>query len=122
MANEVTIDFGLRFERSGIAIQIPNKQFLIDSGSTLYAGGSQNIGTTAEAVVLSALTNGGATYLFNPDTTNSVQIGVDVSGTFYPLFTLPPGKIAFLPRLQTLDVYAKASASTVNLTFLVFQQ
>jgi len=123
MANEITVDFGLRASRSGVKTEVPNTQYQFDTGSSLFVDGSQNIGTTHEILELSGLSNGGVTRLFNADSTHTVQIGLEVSATFYPLFEIPPQKFAFLPKLSTLNVYAKSTgAAAVNLVRQVFQQ
>lgn len=123
MANEITVDFGLRASRSGVKTEVPNTQYQFDTGSSLFVDGSQSIGTTHEILELSGLSNGGVTRLFNADSTHTVQIGVEVSATFYPLFEIPPQKPAFLPKLSTLNVYAKSTgAAAVNLVRQVFQQ
>ena len=60
----------------------------------------------------------GATWFRNTDATNYVQIGVVVSGTFYPVLTLNAGEFA-LCRLATNTIYAKANTATVVLEWLV---
>lgn len=121
MANELSIDFGLRYSKNSNQVQIPTTNFTIDVGSTLYLGVTQDIGTTYEALYNTGLSSGGAAYFFNNDPTNYVEIGLEVSAVFHPLIRIPPQKFAFLPRLSTVALFARANTAAVNLSYFIFQ-
>lgn len=90
--------------------------------SQVRASATQTIGTTAEALVMTDVSSAGAAYFLNTDSTNYVDVGVDVGGTFYGLIRLMPGKFAFCPRLATNAPYARANTSSVALEFIIFSQ
>jgi hypothetical protein len=121
MANELSIDFGFRYSKNSNQIHIPTTNFSIDVGSTLYLGVTQEIGTLYEALYNTGLASGGAAYFFNNDPTNFVEIGLEVSAAFQPLIRIPPQKFAFLPRLSTTALFARANTAAVNLSYLIFQ-
>ena len=80
--------------------------------------GTQSIGTTHELVdVLADLTAEGYFIATNLDTTNFVEIGVDVSATFYPLIRLKAGESSMGRLSPGVAVYAKADTAACQLQF-----
>ena len=122
MADEIKVNFSMSFERGESRLNIPSKQLNVDSGSSVKIGNTQTVGTSHEALVLGDVASCGATYVLNTDATNYVDIGVEVTGTFYGLVRLMPGKYAFLPRLATNTPFARANTSSVNLEYYIFTQ
>lgn len=122
MADELQVDFGMRYVKNGNQVSVPNKTLEIDVGSTLYLGVTQDIGTTYEALYVTGLSTGGAAYFYNNDPTNYVDIGLEVSAAFQPLIRIPPQTFAFLPRLSTTALFARANTAAVNLSYFIFQQ
>ena len=122
MADEIKVNFSLAFTRGESKLNIPSNQLSVDSGSNVKVGNTQTVGTSLEALVLGDVASCGAAYILNTDDTNYVDIGVDVSGTFYGLIRLMPGEYAFCPRLATNAPYARANTSSVNLEYYIFTQ
>lgn len=77
----------------------------------------QNIGFAAhEAITVSAdVTTLGVSYLRNLDSTNYVEIGVDVAASFYPLLRLNAGEGYPLRFAQGITMYAQANTAAVDL-------
>jgi hypothetical protein len=50
-----------------------------------------------------------------------VQLGLDVSGAFYPFAKLLPGQWAWVP-LATLSIYAKADTASVDLEYTILER
>jgi hypothetical protein len=122
MADEIKVNFSLAFTRGESKLNIPSSQLSVDSASNVKVGNTQTVGTSHEALVLGDVASCGAAYFLNTDATNYVDIGVDVSGTFYGLIRLMPGEYAFCPRLATNAPYARANTSAVNLEYYIFTQ
>ncbi len=122
MADEIKVNFSLAYAKGESRLNIPGKQLAIDSASYPKITNTQIVGTTHEALVLGDVASCGAAAFTNTDATNYVDIGVDVSGTFYGLIRLMPGEYAFAPRLATNAPYAKANTASVSLDYTIFSQ
>jgi hypothetical protein len=122
VADELTTNFSLSYSKGSSRLNIPSLQQLIDVASQVRASATQTIGTTHEALVMTDVSSAGAAYFLNTDATNYVDIGVDVTGTFYGLIRLMPGKFAFVPRLATNSPFARANTAAVNLEYIIFSQ
>lgn len=122
MADELTVNFSMNYAKGESRLNIPAKQMLVDVSSQVRASNTQTIGTTHEALAMGDVASAGGAYFLNTDATNYVDIGVDVSATFYGLIRLMPGEFAFCPRLATNAPYAKANTSSVNLEYIIFAQ
>ncbi len=122
MADEITTNFSLNYERGESKLQIPSRQQKVDASSAVKVGNTQTVGTTHEALVLGDVASCGGAWFCNLDATNYVDIGVDVSSTFYGLIRLMPGKSTFVPRLATNAPYARANTSAVSLEYIIFSQ
>lgn len=116
MANEITLTAGLKVAATNLSESFQPGALSIDLASTAGAGGAQTIGTSYEQVTKGDTTDGGVFFFRNTDDTNYVEIGVEVSSTFYPLIKLLAGEYA-VGRLATADVFAKANAAAVNLQY-----
>lgn len=95
----------------------------ISMTGTRYSAGVQDIGFAAhEALTIgSDVGTAGWGEFRNLDTTNFVQIGLDVAGTFYPFAKLLPGE-SFPVPLATKDLYAKADTAAVQLELTVLER
>jgi hypothetical protein len=67
----------------------------------------------------SVLTNGVA-WFGNLDTTNYVEVGRQVSGTFYALFRINPGEAWPVRLVQGADIFARANSTNVNMEYAIF--
>jgi len=87
-----------------------------------YTGGVQTIGNSAhEAIALgSDVTVPGKGIFRNCDATNFVQIGIVVSGVFYPFIKLAPGQ-GHPVCLANITLYAQADTAPVDLEFRIYE-
>jgi len=77
---------------------------------------AQAVGTTHEALALPAdISAKGIVLLVNQGPTNYAEIGVDVSGTFYPLGMLPLGVPTLFYMASGATPYVKANAAGIVL-------
>lgn len=81
----------------------------------------QTVATSYAALVVSGdVAVAGYGFMRNLDTTNFVEIGIEVSSVFHPIIKLKPGE-AFIGRLATGSLFAKADTAPVVLEFLVLE-
>lgn len=118
MANELTLNLKVKYEKNGIT---DSRTFSdnADVSGTPICGGVQTIGTTEEALAVGDVATKGYARFKNLDATNYVEIGSYVAGAFYPLVKLKAGKPAVFP-LSAVTVYARANTASVNLDYMIF--
>lgn len=114
MANEISIQVTASCTNGGYAI-LP-AQTMVGTADQSVQGKNcaiQIVGYAAhEALALGDVTTPGWCMARNLDATNAVKIGVDVSGTFYPLINLPPGGAPVLFHFASAAVpYVKAATA-----------
>ena len=124
MANEVTLNFGLQFSKSGSRMTIPSETEYVDVSAQPKVSATQSIGTTHELVAMGDVgtSTAGVSFFRNLDSTNYVKLGLVASATFYPLFIIPAGKKGYMPRLANQALYAKANTASVNLEYFITSQ
>lgn len=89
---------------------VPNEQETVASSSSLLRQLSQIVTTTHEVIDFGDMTDNCMAFIKNPHATAIIEVGVLVAGTFYPLFTVPPGERAKLPRCSSLaGTYLKSN-------------
>lgn len=121
MANELNISLNLRcnngdFEFQGV------KNFAADQ-TTVGGGapGSQVVPTASTLIDgLASLTGQGFFLATNVDSTNFVELGIEVAATFYPVLKLKPGE-SCIARLSSTAMYAKADTASVTLQMEVME-
>ena len=90
MANEFTVWSSLFHSPSNVTHQVPRKQ--VDQTTNAAVSGVVTVTTTATAFDLSGITTPGLAYFVNLDSgSDTVQIGIVVSATFYPFADIRPG-------------------------------
>lgn len=120
MANSIQVTFSLRYldGDSQQRFSIPGLNVTQSVTSNLYCLATQNIGTTYEALDIGTVaSDGGAAYFYNRDTTNFVEIGLDISSAFVAFVKIPPGCVAFFPGASDKDLYARANTAAVDLEY-----
>lgn len=122
MANEVTVSAQLAVRSGNLDMADSSRaQFDLADTTPPVAAGVATIGTTHEAIPMGDVSAAGWAYFKNVGTTNEVQIGVDVSSTFYPFAELEPGEFAVLP-LGTNAPYAKADTAAEPLQYKIYER
>lgn len=122
MANEITVT--TRFQlRKGSLTCSKQATTRADFAGTHYAANTLSIPTTSAGTSLAIGANvatAGCGYLVNTSDTNYVEIGVQVSGTFYPVMKLKPGE-CFPIRAATTALYARANTAAVDLEYFLLE-
>jgi len=123
LANEFSITQVYNVTKGSLT-QSYQKQFQADFNGTHYSAGVTTIPTTAAGTLIPINTtdvaSGGVSKFTNTDGTNYADIGVQVSGTFYPLVRLKPGEV-WVTRLAITAPYARAHTASVALEWEVFE-
>lgn len=122
MANEITVTARLRATKGYLSVDRS-----VSKTSNMYgthmSDNIQSIPTSAAgtAITITAgVASAGWAWVRNTDTTNYIDIGVQVSGTFYPLIRLYPGE-GHPMRLAMLTPYARANTAAVDLEFCALE-
>jgi len=121
MANEVAVQVSLQVTNGNMSFLKRDNYTADQSAAGGPSNGVQEIGTSHELVGITDITNKGFTYFGNLDTTNYVEIGVDVSATFYPIAKLSPGESAIMRLSPSVAVYAQANTAAVRLETYCFE-
>ncbi len=120
MANEITTNYSLTFQNPAAGALATGQAPLKDSFSEQcqftqttpgLAAGMIIVPTAAAgtALPLSGVTTAGWLLLRNLDTTNYVQFGIQITGTFYPFGRLKPGEFALCRLDSTAVLYLRAN-------------
>lgn len=121
MANEVAVSVSLTVNNGNMSFVKRDSYNADQSAAGGPSNGVQEIGTSHELVGITDITNKGFCYFGNLDTTNYVEIGVDVAATFYPLIKLSAGESATLRLSPSVAVYAQANTAAVKLETYCFE-
>lgn len=121
MAGEITLNAKIAVIKGSLIQRFDPGTLSLDMSGTTGDGAIQSIPTTLAGTALdvSALTTAGWSYFCNTDSTNYIEVGVQVSGTFYPFVKLKAGEACVL-RLGTNAPYARANTLAAPLQYFIF--
>jgi hypothetical protein len=93
----------LQFVRDNVTIlNPPLKEVSTVTTSELRTDNVQVVGTTHELIVAGDVTDAAACRIENLHATAVVSVGGDAAGSFVKWFDVPPGEVAYLPRVGAL--------------------
>ena len=121
MANEITCTGGILANKvivtnkTSAKVNRATEQPKYDWTGNLYIDGTQTIGTTYEAITTGDLGSAGWAYFINLDSTNFVEIGLEVAAAFQGFLKLPPGYQCGPMYLTTLSIFGRADTAAVKL-------
>ncbi len=121
MSNEITVNASLSATKGNLVISQPfSGSFNLTTSNPAAAGVAISIATTSAgvAIPLGSVSTLGWAWLKNLDTTNFLQVGVQVSGTFYPLIKMLPGEVSLF-RLGTSTPYARADTAACLMEYTI---
>ena len=122
MSSEITLNFGLKLAKGNASYLISPFSKSVDFAGARFVSPIQAIGTGShEALNVTDLATAGYFYAINTDASNFVQIGLDVSATFYPFAKLLAGQAMLMPA-AVLTLYAKADTASVNLQYVFLER
>jgi hypothetical protein len=104
----------LQFLRSNVVVKNPPlKEVETATTSELNTENVQIVGTTHEVIAAGDVTDAAAARIENLHATAIVSVGGDAAGSFVKWFDIPPGEVAYLPRVGTLaSTYLDSTAAS----------
>ena len=121
MVDEMQIQTYLKLNRDSGRVNFteqPSKLNITQAGSE-YTEGIMTVGTTTHvAITLGAVGTPGPSYFRNLDTTNTIQIGTDNSGTFVPAVNLPATEFCLH---RPVTPYVKSAVATTRLQYIIVE-
>ena len=127
MANELSVTASISYEKANHTLSFNPPAEQVDVSGDLYSAGVQNVPASGEgeALTLNDLSAGnqGWAWFQNIGTDSSTHVSIgprDGSGNFVECFQLKGGEFAIM-RLGDQALYAKASASTLDIFYSIIQ-
>ena len=122
MANTIKMAMRMQFVRDNVTIvNPPLKEVLTTTTSELRTDNVQIVGTTHEVIAAGDVTDAAACRIENLHATATVSVGGDAAGSFVKWFDIPPGEVAYLPRvgaLATTYLDSTAASTPVAVTLI----
>lgn len=120
MADEITIDARLRCTNNNLVLDHKAIGLQWDMSGTNMSAQVQSIATSHEVIEFGDISTAGWAFFRNVDATNYVEIGLEVSSTFYAFMKLEPGEAAVL-RLGGTGIYAQADTAAADLQYVLLE-
>jgi hypothetical protein len=118
MANEIRVGVNLSCVNGNF---ISNQDYTKEVDQATEGGGNPGTISVATAYAqisgLADMTNEGYCIARNLDSTNYLEIGVEVSAAFYPLIKLKAGEISVFRLTPGVSVFARANTAACRLHF-----
>lgn len=123
MSNTIRTSLRVEYLVAGvISYSIPTKTESVATTSEIIHQTTQIVGTTHEALSIGDSTDDCLCVLRNTHATATVEVGVEVSAIFYPLFDIPAGESAKLPRISSLaGTFVKSSVVSTGLLVALYK-
>jgi len=122
MANELKITTSMKLANGDLdsfTVASRTQSITQNTAAPARVDGTQTIGTTEEAIVVTDLTTNGWAYFRNRDATNYVTIGVKPAATYYPVLRLKANEGCVVRLEPAITHYAKADTAAVILERLI---
>ena len=121
MANEISVTSTFSITNNNLTYSSSESFNADQSIQGGPSNGTQQIGTTHETIGVTDITSLGWAVFKNLDNTNYIEVGVDVSATFYPFLRLLPGETVVVRVSPAITLYAKANSTPSDLQTSVFE-
>ena len=121
MANEISVSSTFTINNNNLTFTSTES---FNANQALQGGpsnGTQQIGTTHETIGVTDITSLGWAVFKNLDNTNYIEVGLEVSATFYPFLRLLPGEAVVVRLSPAITLYAKANSTPSDLQTSVFE-
>ena len=122
MANTIKMAMRMQFVRDNVTIvNPPLKEVSTATTSELRTDNVQIVGTTHEVIAAGDVTDAAACRIENLHATAVVSVGGDAAGSFVKWFDIPPGEVAYLPRvgaLATTYLDSDTASTPVSVTLI----
>jgi hypothetical protein len=114
MANSVRVTTRVEYliESAASNPDVKSKTIATETTSAIHSQVTQLVGTTHELLTSGDQTDDVMAIVENRSASASLSLGVVVSATYYPIFDIPAGERAVLPRVDALaSTYIKATVA-----------
>ena len=124
MANEIKYNYSLSlangtladsYGTSGLSANQTNAR-LVRNVQTLLA-----ISLQGDVVSLGGVVTPGIAVFSNLDTVNYIELGIQVSGTFYPFLKLQAGQQSGPMFMGTSGIYGRANTGDVKMLYIIYE-
>lgn len=121
MAGTINVTAAIQHTNGTQSVPLPNKTVVITQTNQGAFTDTQSVGTSYAALTTGSVGTFGVAAFENIDDTNYIEIGLVVSGTFYPFLKLLPGE-RWLCRLSAgIGLYGKANTAAVKLQKTIYE-
>ena len=120
MSNEVSYQFQIILNNGKLKDQYSSNSVSATQSTAALMRNVQTISNAAHSALdLGSVVTPGFAVFQNLDSTNYVEVGIDVTGVFYPFMKLKAGEQGIV-RLGISAPYAKANTSSVSLFYAIY--
>jgi hypothetical protein len=120
MANEISYQFQIILNNGKLKDQYSSNSVSATQSTAALMRNVQSISNSAHSALdLGSVVTPGFAVFQNLDSTNYVEVGIDVTGTFYPFLKLKAGEQGIV-RLGISAPYAKANSAAVSLFYVIY--
>lgn len=123
MANEITLSASLSVRKGYLdsGARPRSRSFTLNAATPAKASGVKSFThTTHTAIPIGDVATLGWARFENVDAANYIDIGIVVSGTFYPTARLKAGEFFPLRLVPAVTYYAKANTAAVLLDYEIY--
>jgi hypothetical protein len=123
MANEIRYNFGINLANGLLADTYNTSGINADQSVAGLIRDVQTIPTTAAgtAIILGGVSTPGLGVFVNLDSTNYIEIGIQVTGVFYPFLKVAALLSSGPSWLGTSAPYARANTNSVRLFYIIYE-
>lgn len=118
MAQEISINLRMRVTNGFLVHEDSVTNQLVDMTGLVASGGSQNVGTNSEAIVVNDVATAGYAFFRNTGPTNYIDLGTGTGTSFVAFSRLKAGESGCI-RLGTNAPTARANVAPVNLQYYI---
>jgi hypothetical protein len=122
--NEIKYSMSFAVTNGSLSDSYNASGLMADQASAAIVRNVQTIAVASaqgDALVLGGVATPGLGFFANLDDANFIEIGIRVSGTFYPFLKLLKGQQAGPVWMGTTGLYAKADTGNVKLMYVLYQ-
>ncbi len=120
MSNEISYQFQILLNNGKLKDQYASNSVSATQSTAALVRNVQSIGFAAHAALdLGSVATPGFAVFQNLHATNYIEVGIDVTGTFYPFLKLKAGEQGMV-RLGISAPYAKANTTAVDLFYIIY--
>jgi hypothetical protein len=120
MANEISYQFQIVLNNVKLKDQYSSNSVSATQSTAALMRNVQSISNSAHSALdLGSVVTPGFAVFQNLDSTNYIEVGIDVTGAFYPFLKLKAGEQGIV-RLGISAPYAKANGAAVSLFYVIY--